>query len=124
MVLIACGNTHSSGEEVPVLEGTYRIVKVGDTQIENPDMIMTFIVEEDRMHGYAGCNNFSSGYEQHDSSVRFSRPISTKMYCDGKMEIEDHIFKVLDTISKIRNTNGQLELYSANESALITIRKQ
>lgn len=121
---MACGNTRFSQEEVPVLEGTYRIVKVGDTLIEDPEVIMTFIVEEDRMHGYAGCNNFSSGYEQHDSSVRFSRPISTKMYCDGKMEIEDYIFQVLDSVSKIRNTDGQLELHSADESALITIRKQ
>lgn len=123
-VLAGCGNTGTQKDDVPVLEGTYQIIQVGDSRINDPEMTMTFDVEEGRMNGHAGCNGFSASYQLNDSSIEFSRPISTKMYCEGKMEIEDYIFQVLDTISAVRSNNGRVELYSTDQTTLITLRKQ
>ena len=124
VLLVGCGNTSNQQEAVPDLEGTYQITQVGDSRISDPELTMNFDGEEERMSGYAGCNNFSASFQQNESSVGFTRPISTKMYCEGKMEIEDQLFSLLDSISSVRMSNGQVELYSANNKTLITLRKQ
>lgn len=123
IMLVACGNTRTQQEEVPVLEGDFRIVQVGDLQIDDPEMRMSFKLEDARMNGHAGCNGFSAGYLQNDSSLSFSRPISTKMYCEGKMEVEDRLFELLDAVSAVRSSNGRIELHSTDNKTLITLRK-
>lgn|SRR5690625_5135636 len=124
VLLVGCGNTSSQQETVPVLEGTYQITQVGDFRISDPDLTMNFDVEEERMSGNAGCNNFSSSFQQNESSIDFTRPISTKMYCEGNMEIEDQLFRLLDSISSVRSSNGQIELFSPDNQTLVTLRKQ
>ena len=53
--------------------------------------------QENRIKGFAGCNNIGGGFKQDGQKLSFSA-FSTKMMCEpSQMKIEDYLLTVLAT---------------------------
>lgn len=122
LLLVGCGSTNSGVGQSPFLEGEYQIVGVGGEALDNPEFTIIFDLEEQSAYGYVGCNRFSSGFTQDGNSLHFNRSISTKMYCEGKMEIEDQVLRSLEEVTGVRRDNGNLVLHSSENEDLIIIK--
>lgn len=123
LIFMACGSTKTGGVQAPALEGEYQIVQVGSETLNDPEFTIIFDLEEQSAYGYVGCNRFSSGFTQDGGMLHFNRSISTKMYCEGKMEIEDQVLRSLEEVTGVRHDNGNLVLHSSDNKGLITIKK-
>lgn len=124
LMLVSCGSTKMGKDQVPSLEGEYQIIAVGATTLDDAEFVINFDEEEGTAYGYVGCNRFSSSFVQEGDTLDFSGAISTKMYCEGKMEIEGRLLSGLEEISGVRYDSDNLVLYSLENNDLITIKKQ
>ncbi|WP_291855787.1 META domain-containing protein [Marinilabilia sp.] len=83
-----------------------------------------FDAEEDRVHGYAGCNSFFGDYQvEDDGTVRFENIASTKMYCSEKMEMETAFLQALQNCDKLSVDNNTMQLMDA-ENKVIAVFKE
>lgn len=58
-------------------------------------IILTHDDQENRMKGFAGCNNIGGSFKQDGQKITFSA-FSTKMMCEpNQMKVEDFLLKVL-----------------------------
>lgn len=58
-------------------------------EMEARDPHIIFDAEEQRIHGFAGCNSFFGQYQiKPDSKISFANIASTKMYCANTMELK------------------------------------
>ncbi len=72
-------------------------------------------LNDDKVKGSGGCNNFSGKYELIDDSIRVGPLAVTRKYCDSIMEQEVKFLKVLEEGGRFIITNENLDLYSGNK---------
>lgn len=53
---------------------------------------ITFDLEENRFHGFAGCNRMFGSFEVHEDSLFIGNVAATRMMCED-MRVEDHFFR-------------------------------
>lgn len=123
LMLVSCGGTKIGKDQAPSLQGEYQIIAVGARTLDDAEFIINFDEEEGAAYGYVGCNRFSSGFVQEGDTLDFSGALSTKMYCEGKMEIEGRVLSALEEITGVRHEDDNLVLYSSENDDLITIKK-
>jgi heat shock protein HslJ len=117
-LLLAC-NVRAAGVAMPAapaFEGTkWQLVEVNGAPVsplagEKQPHIM-FDPALKKVTGFAGCNNFSGGYERHGSSLKFGPVGSTRMSCpDLEMSLETEVFKALDKTRTWEIKDGRLLL--------------
>jgi len=99
---------------------------VAVTTAENTEeiyMIMTPIDKESGiLKGHAGCNGLGGDYRIDGQNVSF-QPITTKMYCESRMDMENAFLKMLTTANRYELNGRRLELYSGAELLGIFERK-
>lgn len=57
---------------------------------------VTLLLDSSRAAGNAGCNRFFGSYTLNGSKLQFTGIGSTKMFCEGKMEIENSVMNALN----------------------------
>lgn len=80
--------------------------------------------EEDReITGKAFCNTISADYERMgDNQITFQEITSTKIYCEGVMDLENQMITNLRNIKRFEIRNGMLYL-SDSDKILLTFKK-
>lgn len=63
-----------------------------------------------RIKGFGGCNSYFGGYTLSGNKLNFTGVASTKMFCQQTMDVEDKLFKVLNTTNQYQITGTKLEL--------------
>lgn len=102
------------------LHGNYHLQKVGSRNLASEDIFLKFDRLQNEVSGYAGCNRFSSSFVLTGKNISFKEPVSTEMYCAGKMEIEQAIMNSLKEVSAVLKQGENYVLVSeANEPLLI-----
>jgi len=105
LLLAGCCVKRSSEETRPVslqIEGPkWLLVAVnGVPVISSADEKRAFLMLDTTgkvITGYAGCNNFSGGYELDGALVKFGLLASTRMFCtEPQMSMETGFFKALE----------------------------
>ncbi|HSA61622.1 MAG TPA: META domain-containing protein, partial [Nitrospiraceae bacterium] len=51
---------------------------------------------ENKLRGFAGCNQFQGRYDVRDSSLRFTGVATTRKFCEGAMDQEQEFLRVLE----------------------------
>ena len=69
--------------------------------------------EGNRVHGFAGCNNFNGGYEIGEGKLSFGNLASTMMACP-EMELEDRFYALLQAVETFDIEAGWLILSGAD----------
>lgn len=73
-------------------------------------IMMTAEQGENRITGFAGCNNLGGGYSLSGEKVKFTT-ITTKMMCaPEQMAIEDFLLKALTAATSFKISGDELEL--------------
>lgn len=80
--------------------------------------ILTFDEKENKINGVAACNKFSADYEMLRKAVKFGSIVSTKMYCEGKMDEENKIISNLQNVTRYEVKANMLYLYSQDQLLL------
>jgi len=94
----------------------WRLVELDARPLSMPDggppPYLVFEVEGDRVHGFAGCNQFSGGVEARDDGrIRFKETAATRMSCAESVKgIESVFLAALDGADNFRVVDRVLEL--------------
>ena len=117
-----------------VLKPQHEIITLGDIEwkliaIEHKSVVakgrafLKFDEEDRETQGKAFCNSISAEYERMgDNQITFDEVISTKMYCDGVMDLENQMVTNLKNVKKFEIRNGMLYL-SDSDKVLLTFKK-
>ncbi len=105
------------------LHGNYLLSELKTLNVGGEDIIFRFDSIKNELTGNAGCNRFNSVYRHLETAITFQPAVSTKMYCEGKMEREKEIIDILPEISEIIKQNEELILLSADNELLIKLKK-
>ena len=82
-----------------------------------------FDTKENKVNGNAACNGYSAEYETlTDNRIRFLEIISTKMYCEGVMDIENQMLTNLTKIKRYEIKADKLYLYG-EANVLLTFKR-
>jgi len=129
--LESCGNSKATAtnmqenidvKQTETLSGKYTITLLsGKTELPE-NMHLTFDATENRVSGFAGCNNFSGEYSTDGETIKIGPLVSTKMACKRFMDVENHTFKVLEQVSMFSVKDGKMQL-GDKQSLLIEGRK-
>ena len=105
------------------LHGNYLLKELNSEDISER-VILQFDTIQKIVTGNAGCNRFSSGFEHSEEKITFIDPVSTKMYCEGKMELELKIIDILPVISEVTEDKRKVVFYSENNERVLALQKQ
>ena len=105
------------------LHGSYLIEKMKNENVTSEKIELKFDSILKEVTGNAGCNRFGAGYERTGIKITFKPVVSTKMYCEGKMEMENAITEILPQISQMILQDGELVLMNEELDPLLTIEK-
>ena len=84
---------------------------------------LEFDEEEREIEGKAFCNSISAEYERMgDDQITFQEVTSTKMFCDGVMDLESQMISSLKNVRRFEIRNGILYL-SDSDKVLLTFKK-
>ena len=133
ILLYSCGSNQENKSETQgidqesaeniKLHGSYLIQKIKNENVVSEKIELKFDSISNEVSGNAGCNRFSSGYERTGIKIAFRPVVSTKMYCEGKMEMEKAITEILPQISQMILQEGELVLMNEDLDPMITIEK-
>lgn len=131
VILCSCGsnqeradNNDESEAKIPgKLHGNYLLNELKTESTSGEDIIFRFDSIKSEVAGNAGCNRFLSVYTHQNSKIEFQPPVSTKMYCEGKMEREMEIMELLPKISEIVHQNEEILLLSEENELLLKLKK-
>ncbi|MBC7913062.1 MAG: META domain-containing protein [Pyrinomonadaceae bacterium] len=74
--------------------------------------------------GKAFCNTITADYGlMGDTQLTFEAITSTKMYCDGIMDLENQMVSNMQNVKHYQIKNGMLYLLSSSNEALLTFKK-
>lgn len=76
-------------------------------------MVLTSANGEKRITGFAGCNGLGGNYTTDGAKIKFT-VITTKMYCQDRMDIENFLTKTLDSANAYLIKGETLELYDGD----------
>ena len=111
------------------LEGMWSITEIKGESIagktENQPFL-EFNVKENRVHGNAGCNIINGSFtreEGKNTSLRFSRMMSTMMACPD-LDVERRVLESLETVRFVeKEKNDVLVLLDADKTEVLRLEK-
>ncbi len=103
-----------------LLKTEWKLVKLYEEDLSSLSKSPTLIFfNETEAGGNTGCNSFSGEYVIVNKEILFSKMISTKMFCDGRMEIENKYLTALTEINKLQLSEEELILLKDDDPILI-----
>lgn len=103
LLMTACSGSMSPTGGNHSLEGySWKLTGLSSISGELPKTAkeVTMRLDSGKVSGNGGCNRFFGSYSLNGSSVKFNGVASTKMFCQGAMEVEDGLMQT------INNTDG------------------
>lgn len=93
--------------------------KVIERKTGERDIYFSLQPDENRIHGFSGCNSFSGTYDLgEDDSIGFSRMISTLRACPESDFNESALYSAFEKVSKYSVSGTGLTLYSEDGDSL------
>ncbi|MFD2742689.1 MULTISPECIES: META domain-containing protein [Sphingobacterium] len=93
--------------------------KAVPAEINGKTPSLTLTTADKRYSAVTGCNGIGGQYEiAKGNQLTFSMGMSTKMYCEGAMEVEDGLGKIFSLIKSYEMENGNLHLKNSESVTL------
>jgi heat shock protein HslJ len=124
ITLFSCAALDQDGDR-PVLGGIKWTLSAieGKSYSLGDKAVIEFDTKENSVKGKAACNGFSAEYEPlTDNRITFSEITSTKMYCEGVMDIENQMLTNLSKVKRYEIKAGKLYLFG-DDHLLLTFKK-
>lgn len=105
------------------LNGNYKIVSMNGEDLSSEGMELTFDASGNSVNGSSGCNKIFGNFSQNGSSIRIEALGSTKMFCEGRMELEKQFMQGLGAVNGVAvSDDGKVNLVNA-DAVLIQLEK-
>ncbi len=79
----------------------------------------TIALEGDRASGFAGCNRFFATVTRADGHVSLTGIGATRMFCEGRMQIEQDYLAKLGQVAAVQADGAELSLRDAEGRELL-----
>lgn len=123
VVFSGCRALNVNSESLLLENSKWRLVSVNQKPVDlGEKAFITFDSKAKRTAGKAACNSFFASYEHIQNNITFSGVGSTKMFCEGVMDIENQIITNLQKTNRFEIKSDILYLYSSNEQLLTFTR--
>ena len=116
------GNPQDLGE-IEMLSGEYHVITLKEENISSEDIYFKVDDMGESLMINAGCNVLRVDFIQVKDSINFEPPVSTKMYCEGKMTYENTLNSILPEIIEIQRREDNLVFLSKENEVLLTAQK-
>lgn len=105
------------------LMGEFDVTEIKGIDVSSKDITLKVNSEENSLSVNAGCNILLSNFHPTEGIIVVEPPVGTRMYCEGRMENEERLAKVLPEITKITHTKDKYLFLSNTNEVLISVLK-
>lgn len=92
----SCNSTKTSTTHSEMIEsGKYEVTKLNGKDVSDKYLSLNIDLNENRISGYGGCNNFSGELKSDAKTLEASKVISTMRHCEDSHEVESVFLKGL-----------------------------
>jgi heat shock protein HslJ len=116
--LVAKTPVEESAQDGSELIGTWKVIQMDGMDSMKNFPTFVFAEEENRVSGYAGCNNYFAGYEVNGTQIKFTNAGSTRMMCED-MTVEDAFLKKMNEIAYYKMVKSELHLFDAKDKLIM-----
>ncbi len=116
VTLISCGSS-SQTTNINLMNGHYTVSELNGQEITTQNPTITFDLNENRVYGYSGCNNFNGSFTVENNNITFGPIAATKKMCMDNSS-EDELFKILQGTKTFSVENNTLTLSEVNGTLL------
>jgi len=106
----------------PLESGEYFTLSVGETSAETYKPHFNLNVEENRISGFSGCNNFSGSFTMENGKISFDKMASTKKMCAEGMEFESEFLKSLEETEKFKYRGNIIQFTNKDGKVLMNFK--
>jgi heat shock protein HslJ len=115
----SCSIMNQSADNAELSPSEWRLISINGAPMSlGGNAVLRFNEKETQINGIAACNSFSADYEMLRKSIKFGNIITTKKYCEGKMDEENKIITNMQNVSRYEVKANMLYLYSQDELLL------
>jgi heat shock protein HslJ len=100
--------------------GPWRVVEIEGAQAAHGE---TLRFTGQGIAGQSACNRFSAGLKQQGQAVEISPPVSTRMYCEGRMDDERRYLDALKAAQGYSLSGDTLSLKDADGRTRVKLSK-
>ncbi len=112
----------SKQDAMAELGGTYNIVAMGSDDMSGKSMTLVFDPATSGISGSSSCNKLFGSYSAEGETLSFSKIGMTKMYCDGKMDVEQSFLQAMQAVNNYNFNGDQVQLRN-DDIVLLTLSK-
>lgn len=96
----------------------WRAEKLANRYIPQQLNIRVIFEKNDRLYGFAGCNNFNANYKQRSSQLNVEQLVSTRKFCADSSELENKFTQSLQSADRVEVNGDTLQLFQNNKLIL------
>ena len=113
---VPVGDTDTINQDASLFERYWQVIQLNGTSIQctersGREAHIIFNVQDSRISGSGGCNQFSGYFEVNGNQIRISNIISTKMACMN-VPYENEFFGFLQEVNTYEVSRDTLKLFA------------
>lgn len=126
-LMISCNSSKKSASNSKAasmeLSGNYKIMSMNGKAVEADGMELVFDTANNSVNASSGCNKLFGNYTLSGNSLSFGPLGATKMYCEGRMEMEKELMQGLAAVTRVsQQEDGTMGLMNDGQ-LLMRIKK-
>ncbi len=116
--LVSKTPSQESVQEGDDLIGSWKVIQMDGLESMKNFPTFVFAEDENRVSGYAGCNNYFATYNLKGAELSFSDAGSTRKMC-ADMSVEDAFLKKMNEIAYYKMVKSELHLFDAKDKLIM-----
>lgn len=96
----------------------WRAEKLTDRYVPQQLNVRVIFDQNDRLYGFAGCNNFNGNYKQRSNQLTVQPLVSTRKFCAESSELEQQFTQSLQSADRAEVNGDKLQLFKNNQLIL------
>ena len=96
----------------------WRAEKLTDQYVPQQLNVRVIFDQNDRLYGFAGCNNFNGNYKQRSSQLSIQPLVSTRKFCADSSALEQQFTRSLQSADRAEVNGNKLQLFKNNQLIL------
>jgi heat shock protein HslJ len=118
-IFSGCSIVNQASDHVNLGDSEWKLVSIEQTPTNlGENAIIKFNEKESKVSGIAACNSFGANYEMIRQAIKFESLITTKKFCEEKMDEENQIITNLQNVTRYEVKSNILYFYSQDKLML------
>jgi copper homeostasis protein (lipoprotein) len=96
----------------------WRAEKLTNRYVPQQLNVRVIFDQNERLYGFAGCNNFNGNYKQRSNQLTIQPLVSTRKFCADSSELEQQFTQSLQSADRAEVNGDKLQLFKNNQLIL------